>query len=113
VVTDALLCAAYDRGNPARRQRLGNLFSSSTDPYGRTGPTLVPMAIDIEWFGTVSVETPVGAVDADHYALYPRATDREPLEEIWCLAGTCLLVRARAASVYGTEYVLTEWRGTP
>lgn len=110
VTSDALVCAAFDRTLPARRQRPQGIFDSSRDPYGRTGPGLVPREVDIEFVGEAPLETPVGKFAADHYRLYLTPDDREPLEEIWCLAGTFVFLEAFAGGAFQTRYRLTDWR---
>jgi hypothetical protein len=108
VSTDALVCAAFDRTASARRQR-PSFLDSSKDPYGRTGPELSAREADIEFVGETPLTTPRGRFVADHYRLYLAPTDREPLEERWCLAGTFVLLQARAAGAYQTRYELTDW----
>ncbi|MCC7199423.1 MAG: hypothetical protein IT483_07935 [Gammaproteobacteria bacterium] len=110
VTSDALVCAAFDHTLPASRQRPPGIFDSSRDPYGRTGPALASSQVDIEFVGETRLETPAGEFAADHYRLYLDPADREPLEEIWCLAGTFVFLKAYAAGAFQTHYELTDWR---
>jgi hypothetical protein len=113
VTTDAMLAAAYDhdRGGPTM-QRPAGVYLSSTDPYGRTGPMLAPSDVFLDYGGRETVPTPAGPADADRYLLHlaeggqPAA---EPLQELWCVPGTTLLLRARARGAYRTTYELTRW----
>jgi hypothetical protein len=110
VTTDAMLAAAYvhGRGGPSM-QRLRGAYMTSADPYGRTGPLLSPNDAFIDYAGRTNVETPLGAAEADLYRLHLVEGDgpaKDPLEEMWCLAGTTILLRARALGSYQTTYEL-------
>jgi hypothetical protein len=108
VTTDAMLAASYVHGRPGpSMQRLAGAFLSSADPYGRTGPLLTPSDSYLDYAGRETVETPAGPAEADHYLLYLPENGKpaaEPLQDLWCLAGTALLLRARARGSYQTRY---------
>jgi hypothetical protein len=108
VTTDAMLAASYVHGQagPAL-QPLRGAFLSSADPYGRTGPLLSPSDAYLDYAGRQVIETPAGPADSDLYLLHLSENGRpaaEPLQELWCLAGTALLLRARARGTYQTRY---------
>jgi hypothetical protein len=111
VVTDALLCAAHESAGAARQVGI-EVYTSSEDPYGRTGPTLVPLQLEIEHVGRRRRSTVAGEIECEHYALYPGIGAPEPLQEIWCLPGTCVLIHARAGGAYATDYELVGWKVT-
>lgn len=113
VTTDAMLAAAYDhgRGGPAP-QRPAGVYLTSTDAYGRTGPTLASSDVFLDFAGRESIATPAGAAEANRYLLYLAERGRpaaEPLQELWCVPGTTLLLHARARGAYATTYELTRW----
>jgi hypothetical protein len=108
VTTDAMLAAAYVHGQGgASMQRPRGIWMSSADPYGRTGPLLSPSEPFLDYAGRETIDTPAGPADADHYRLHLAEDGRpaaEPLQDLWCLAGTALLLRAKAGGTYRTRY---------
>lgn len=112
VSTDVMLAAAFDRTRGTGMQRVRGVFMSSADPYGRTGPMLAPSDVWVEYRARTTLDTPAGPRPADHYALYLPQGDgpaREPLQELWCLAGTAIFLRAAARGEYRTRYELTRF----
>jgi hypothetical protein len=109
VSTDVMLAAAYERGGP-KRQRLPGSYTSSSDPYGRVGPSLEASATWLEHAGRETVATPAGAIECDRYEVFTEADARAPLESLWTLPGTSLFVRAQARGIYNTVYELVEFR---
>lgn len=110
VTTDAMLAASYEHGRSGpSMQRLRGAYMTSADPYGRTGPLLSPNDAFIDYAGRQRIETPLGPAEADLYRLHLVENDapaKDALEEMWCLAGTSLLLRARALGTYQTTYEL-------
>jgi len=110
VSTDVLMTAAFNHDDASAVQRLRNVFLSSTDAYGRTGPVLAPSDTTIEYLGREQLDTPAGQQDADHYVLHAKlgATDGtlKPFEDLWCLAGTAVFLRAHARPPFDTTYEL-------
>jgi hypothetical protein len=106
VSTDALLCAAFDRAGPNLRQTLANVYSSSSDPFGRSGPRLVREDLVLERLDSESIATPLGPLPADHFRLTRLDAPDTPLQDLWCLAGTAVFLHGRAAGPYGSEYRL-------
>jgi hypothetical protein len=110
VSTDVLISAAFNHDDASAVQQLPNVFLSSTDPYGRTGPVLAPSESTIEYLGREKLDTPAGQQDADHYVLHAKlgATDGslKPFEDLWCLAGTGVFLRAHARPPFDTTYEL-------
>ncbi len=111
VSTDVMLAAAWDHGG-AKRQKLTSVFSSSTDPYGRVGPSLAPSDAWLEYRGRETVQTPAGPLETERYELFTAADATMPLESMWTLAGTCVFVRAQAFGQYDTVYELIEYRAS-
>ena len=111
VSTDDMLAAGYEHGGP-KRQRLPGSYTSSTDPYGRIGPSLEPSATWLEYAGRESVATPAGGIEADRYELFTEADATAPLESLWTLPGTSLFLRAQARGIYDTVYGLVDFRAT-
>ncbi len=111
VTSDAMLAAAYDlsAGGPSM-QRPRGVWLASADPYGRTGPELAASDVFLDYAGRSTVETPAGPAAADGFRLHLAQEGRpapEPLQELWVLAGTSLLLRAHARGAYRTVYELT------
>jgi hypothetical protein len=109
VSTDVMLAAAYEHGGP-KRQRLPGSYTSSSDPYGRVGPTLKASATWLEYAGREALSTPAGTMEADRYELFTGADAQAPLESLWTLPGTSLFLRAQARGIYSTVYELVEFR---
>jgi len=112
VTTDLLLCAGYDRA-AGGVQRPPNMFLSSADHFGRTGPMLSPVTLDVEYVGREALDTPAGRFEADHWR-FPgddgSAGHGHPTEDMWALAGTLVLLRAEVGGEIGTTYELVEFR---
>lgn len=115
VSTDVMLAAAYDHARGPGMQRLVGVFMSSADPYGRTGPMLAPSDVWLDYTGRETLATPAGPKEADRYVLYLAQGERpakEPLQELWCLAGTAIFLRAAARGAYRTRYELVRFEST-
>jgi hypothetical protein len=113
VTTDAMLAAAYDHARPGpTMQHAAGVYLTSADPYGRTGPALEPSDVFLDYAGRETISTPAGAAEADRYLLHLAERGQpaaEPLQELWCIPGTTLLLHARARGTYGTTYELVRW----
>ena len=113
VSTDLLLCGGYDRG-VGGVQRPPNVFLSSPDHFGRTGPLLAPVVLDVEYVGRETIDTPAGRLDADHWR-FPgddgSAGHGHPTEDLWALADTFVLLHAEVGGGIGTTYQLTALEG--
>ena len=109
VSTDVLVAAAYEHAGP-KRQTPKNMFLSSPDPFGRTGPVLAESKVALEYVGREALETPAGRFLADHYLLFSTPDAAEPLEDLWAMPDTFVFLQARARGVFNTTYELTEFR---
>ncbi len=108
VSTDVMFAAAFDRSRGTQKQALKNIFLSSPDPFGRTGPELAPAHSAMTYAGREVVKTSVGAFETDHYRLFSTEKAEEPIEYLWVLPGTCVFIQARAGGGFNTRYELVE-----
>ena len=112
VSTDVMLIAAFDQTAKTVRQKLRNVFLNSPDPFGRTGPELAPAGSVMEYGGRETLQTAAGTFETDHYRLFSKEADKEPIEYLWVLPDTCIFIQAKAGGGFNTTYELAEFRAT-
>lgn len=115
VTTDVMVGMAADRSRPGAVLPAKGVWLGSADPYGRTGPELVPADVAIAWLGTKPQPTPAGDRPADHYLLHLRGADGRfaPFQDLWCLAGTPVFLGGHARPPVDTRYTLDRFEIIP
>ena len=108
VSTDVMFAAAFDHARKGEKQALKNVFLSSPDPFGRTGPELAPAHSAMTYAGREVVTTPAGTFETDHYQLFSTEKAEQPIEYLWVLPGTCVFIQARAGGGFNTKYELVD-----
>ncbi len=108
---DALLLTAFDHSRPERIQPAHDVYISSFEHDGSSGPMVLPIAFQIEYLGREAVQTRVGTFEADHYRFLLEGTfpSDHPTEEIWCMPDTYFLVKAQVGGYINTTFELVEF----
>jgi len=110
VSTDVLVGMAADRAAAGIPHIASGVYLTSSDPYGRTGPDLVRADVKIAYLGVEVVSTPAGPVGGDHYLLYLPTANKgyQPFQDLWCIAGTPVFLKAYARQPVDTRYEISE-----
>ena len=105
--------ANFDHSRPEKIQRVRDLYISSLEHDGSSGPLVLPIDFQLEYVGREKVQTKVGTFDTDHYRLLVAGTfpQEHPTEEIWCLPGTCQFIKAYVGGYMQTTFELVELEG--
>ncbi len=110
VSTDVHVGMAADKSRPGVPVEVKTVYLTSADPYGRTGPDLVAADIAVAYLSTGAVDTPVGRLPSDHYLLYLRGPGGgfDAFQDLWCIAGTPVFLKAFARAPFSTRYEISE-----
>jgi hypothetical protein len=110
VSSDVHVGMAADRTRQGEIVPAEGVYLTSADPYGRTGPELVKADVAIAYMGREHVDTPLGALPADHHLLYLRRPDGrfEAFQDLWCAADTAVFLKAYARPPVATRYEIAE-----
>ena len=107
--SDAWLLNAYDLGKGRGKQLIENIFLSSPDHRGATGPMLFPMKVGMALVGEETVTVKAGTFDTYHFQ-YTDTTDlpkEHPPYDVWVTAdGDCIFVKAQVTGYMQTSYEL-------
>ena len=108
---DALLVTAFDHSKPELIQPAHNVFISSLEHDGSSGPLVLPIGFSIEYLGREPVATKAGTFEADHYRFLLERTfpADHPTEEIWCMPETYFFVKAQVGGYINTTFELVEF----
>ena len=112
IVGDALLMKLYDLNRGAGSQVIENLFLTSPDHRGATGPQFFVMdAMTLVYFGEEDIEVEAGSFKARHFQVSGTAgslPEEHPPYDVWCTADDdYILLRAGAGGYMQTHYELT------
>lgn len=111
VNVDALLVTAFDHSKPERIQPARDVYISSLEHDGSSGPMVLPVPFAIEYLGREQVETRAGVFEADRYRFLLEGsfpTDH-PTEEIWVVPETYFFVKAHVGGYINTTFELVEF----
>ena len=112
IAGDALLMRIYDLSKGPGKQRLPELFLTSPDHRGATGPMLFKMGLSLVFVGEESITVAAGRFDAWHFQVTDTAEglpEEHPPYDLWCTAdGDYLFLRAIAGGYMQNRYELTE-----
>lgn len=113
LIADAMLSMNFDHDRPESIQPVRDLFLSSLEHDGSSGPLILPVDFKIEYLGRENVQTRVGRFEADHYQyLVEGALPIEhPTEEVWVVPGTGHPIKAYVGGYLQTTYELVELKG--
>ena len=108
IVGDALLMRLYDLSQGPGMQSFDQVFLTSPDHRGASGPMLYPTALQLRYVGDADVEVPAGRFAGRHFEVSAEGLPEEhPPYEVWCSADDdYMLLRARAHGYMQTRYEL-------
>ncbi len=110
IIADALLMRLYDLDRGPGIQPFDQVYLTSPDHRGASGPMLYPTALRLTYVGDADIEVPAGHFRARHFQVAADGLPEEhPPYEVWCTADDdYMLLRARAGGYMQTRYELSE-----
>jgi hypothetical protein len=112
IVGDALLMRLYDLSRGPGKMYFQDLYLTSPDHRGATGPQLFRAGFALVYVGEEEVEVGAGSFNARHFQVTDTAGNlpkEHPPYEVWCTADDdYLLLRAGAGGYMQTHYELVE-----
>lgn len=112
IVGDALLMRLYDLSKGPGKQMQKDLFLTSPDHRGATGPLLFPIGFGIAYVGEEEITVAAGTFKARHFQVTDTAgnlPEEHPPYDVWCTADDdYILLRAGAGGYMQTHYELIE-----
>ena len=112
IVGDALLMRLYDLNQGPGKQMQSNLYLTSPDHRGATGPQLFPIGFGLVYVGEEQIKVTAGTFNARHFQVTDTAgnlPEEHPPYDVWCTADDdYLILRAGAGGYMQTHYELVE-----
>lgn len=112
IVGDALLMRIYDLSQGEGKTFFPDLFLTSPDHRGATGPLLFKTGFGIRYVGEEEIEVKAGTFNARHFQVVDTAgnlPEEHPPYNLWCTADDdYLLLKAGAEGYMQTHYELIE-----
>jgi hypothetical protein len=112
IVGDALLMKLYDLSNGPGSMAFKNLFLSSPDHRGATGPLFFVTGFTLIYIGEERITVQAGSFDARHFMVTGTAGNlpkEHPPYNVWCTADDdYILLKASAGGYMQTHYELTQ-----
>ncbi|OFA29876.1 hypothetical protein BAE46_13400 [Glaciecola punicea] len=113
IVADALLMKLYDLSQGLGKTFFSNLYLTSPDHRGATGPLLFKTGFGIRYVGEESITVKAGTFNARHFQLVDTAgnlPEEHPPYNLWCTADDdYLLLRAGVEGYMQTHYELIDF----
>ena len=114
IVGDALLMQLYDLSQGPGKTFFPDLFLTSPDHRGATGPLLFKTGFGIRYVGEETLQVKAGEFAARHFQVVDTAgnlPEEHPPYNLWCTADDdYLLLRAGAEGYMQTHYELVEYQ---
>jgi hypothetical protein len=112
IIGDALLMRLYDLGRGPGKMFFSDLYLTSPDHRGATGPLLFRTGFSLVYVGEEDITVAAGSFRARHFQVADTAgnlPEEHPPYEVWCTADDdYILLRAGAGGYMQTHYELTE-----
>ena len=112
LIADALMMRLYDLEQGPGKQIQSNVFTTSLDHRGATGPALIPVSFGIAYVGDEQITVGAGTFNARHFQLTDTAgswDEEHPAYDVWCTADDdYLMLRAGCGGNMQTHYELVE-----
>ncbi len=112
IIGDALLMRLYDLEQGPGKQFFSDLYLTSPDHRGATGPLLFRTGFALVYVGEEDITVAAGSFRARHFQVTDTAgnlPEEHPPYEVWCTADDdYILLRAGAGGYMQTHYELTE-----
>lgn len=114
IVGDALLMKIYDLSQGVGKTFFPDIFLTSPDHRGATGPLLFKTGFGIKYLGEENITVKAGDFLARHFQVVDTAgnlPEEHPPYNLWCTADDdYLLLRASADGYMKTHYELVEYQ---
>ena len=114
IVGDALLMRLYPISQGPGVHHVSNIYLTSPDHRGATGPLLFQTEFDLIFVGLERISVEAGEFDAHHFQLSGTAgnlPEEHPPYDVWCTADDdYILLKASGGGYMQTHYELTELR---
>ncbi len=114
IVGDALLMKCFDLSKGVKTQHIRDVFLTSPDHRGATGPSLFNTEFDLVYVGEEELTVGAGTFNARHFQVTGTAgnlPEEHPPYDVWCTADDdYLFLKAQAGGYMRTHYELTELR---
>jgi hypothetical protein len=112
--SDALHLPRFDHARGERIQHQPDVWMTSLEHDGCSGPLLGSLPLDIEYCGRETVTVPAGTFETDHYRFLissaTGAAPREhPTEDVWCTPDDYLFVKATVGGYMDATFLLVEF----
>ncbi len=112
IIGDALLMRLYDLSQGPGTQAVKNVFLTSPDHRGATGPLLFKTQFSLVYVGEETIEVAAGRFKSRHFQVTGTAgnlPEEHPPYDVWCTADDdYVLLRAQVGGYMQTHYELTE-----
>ena len=112
LVGDALLMRLFDLNKGAGLQHVNNIFLTSPDHRGATGPSLFATEFDLVYVGEENLDVSAGAFRARHFQVTGTAgnlPEEHPPYDVWCTADDdYLFLKAAAGGYMSNSYELID-----
>jgi hypothetical protein len=111
VSCDMLHLARFDHSRRERIQHQPDVWMTSIEHDGCSGPMLQTIALDLEYCGRETITVPAGTFETDHYRFLLEGTlPREhPTEDLWCLPDTYFFVKITVGGYMAASFDLVEY----
>lgn len=111
VSCDQLHLARFDHSRAERIQPQPDVWMTSVEHDGCSGPLLQKIAFGLEYVGRETITVPAGTFETDHYRFLLAGTlQREhPTEDLWCLPGTYFFVKITVGGYMAASFDLVEY----
>ena len=112
IIGDALLMRLYDLAQGPGKKRLEDVYLTSPDHRGATGPMFFRLNFSIVYVGEEEITVKAGTFKARHFQVTDTAgnlPEEHPPYDVWCTADDdYILLRAGAGGYMQTHYELVE-----
>jgi hypothetical protein len=103
LICDMLHCLAFDHARPDDIQVSRGVMMTSMELDGCSGPSLVPLDLNLQYLGKETVTVPAGTFETEHYR-FP--LHDFPVEDVYLVRDPLLYVRVTVAAPMKSRYDL-------
>jgi hypothetical protein len=108
LVCDALHCTVFDFASAQKRQRSENIWMTSKELDGCSGPLLTQAAFEIEHLGDETLDLPAGSFETRHMCFHFDGHEY-PAEEVWLMKDSFVPAKVWCGGYMQSRYVLAEY----
>ena len=109
MINDGFLLSRYDLSQGPGTQLIEDMYLSSPDHRGATGPMLFPIQLVIQYHGREELEVEAGRFEAHKFSFpdVPGLPKEHPEYDLWCTTdGNYILLKAAVGGYMQTRYEL-------